>query len=554
MRLQGVSSAWIVFAFMASSASACAALSRDASTSSGGASSAGGGGGKGGQGGGVALGDGGGGSTSGPQTCAESAAQKSYIGCEYWPTVTLNSLLAPYFDFAVTVANTTGKEAIVDVDRGGKAVAHAKVPPGKLVAVHLPVIDALREKWGVNGGKVTSALVTGGAYHLKSSVPVAVVQWNPLDFVSKQCSDCYSYTNDASTLLPTDALRDDYWALSWPTSHQGPGDGSGGVDAWSNKSGFLAVTATSDATHVHVASTAHVRAGDGVPSSSPREDLTFELNRGDVLELVTDAPPPGKYEPLGQPCIQSKGSLFCSGGRDYDLSGSHVTADKPVQVFAGHDCANIPYQWPACDHMEETMLPTDALSTRVAVTAPAYPPGGALATFVRILSADASNAITFDPPITTGFTLAEGEWRDVGPLTEAVQITGTKRVLVAQYMPGADYAGDRRYGDPSESVAIPVKQYRSQYTFLASPTFPETYVDIIAPGGLSVLLDGKEVPKKDFKAIGTSGLRFASELVAGGAHDVRADAPFGIVSYGYAPNATYMQPGGMDVAQLPPPK
>src|SRR6187401_3333109 len=38
-------------------------------------------------------------------TCADVAITKSYLGCEFWPTVTLNPVWS-VFDFATVVANT----------------------------------------------------------------------------------------------------------------------------------------------------------------------------------------------------------------------------------------------------------------------------------------------------------------------------------------------------------------------------------------------------------------------------------------------------------------
>src|SRR5271170_507668 len=39
-----------------------------------------------------------------PQTCTDSNSRHSYIGCDYWPTVTLNPVYEQ-FDFAVAVSN-----------------------------------------------------------------------------------------------------------------------------------------------------------------------------------------------------------------------------------------------------------------------------------------------------------------------------------------------------------------------------------------------------------------------------------------------------------------
>ncbi len=39
-----------------------------------------------------------------PTTCAEAATTKSYIGCDYWPTVTANAVWS-VFDYAVVISN-----------------------------------------------------------------------------------------------------------------------------------------------------------------------------------------------------------------------------------------------------------------------------------------------------------------------------------------------------------------------------------------------------------------------------------------------------------------
>ena len=41
-------------------------------------------------------------------------AQKSYVGCDYWPTVTANAVWSD-FDFAVVIANTGTTDASVTV-------------------------------------------------------------------------------------------------------------------------------------------------------------------------------------------------------------------------------------------------------------------------------------------------------------------------------------------------------------------------------------------------------------------------------------------------------
>src|SRR6476659_1695607 len=49
-----------------------------------------------------------------PQTCAEATQAKTYVGCDYWPTVVANSVWS-VFDFAVVVANTANSTATITV-------------------------------------------------------------------------------------------------------------------------------------------------------------------------------------------------------------------------------------------------------------------------------------------------------------------------------------------------------------------------------------------------------------------------------------------------------
>src|SRR4051794_20831534 len=49
-----------------------------------------------------------------PKTCDEAKTMQSYIGCDYWPTVTSN-VVDDIFDFAVAVANVGDQPASVTV-------------------------------------------------------------------------------------------------------------------------------------------------------------------------------------------------------------------------------------------------------------------------------------------------------------------------------------------------------------------------------------------------------------------------------------------------------
>src|SRR5262249_43051287 len=133
----------------------------------------------------------------------------------------------------------------------------------------------------------------GGAYHLVSSVPVTVYQFSALEYKGaggppgknwSACpglqggNGCYSFTNDASLLLPSTALTSNYRVTvikDWPEVPEGA---------------FVAITGVMPSTQVtfYVAKTGHVLAGNGIPDTPGGGMLTFTLNAGDVVELVGD--------------------------------------------------------------------------------------------------------------------------------------------------------------------------------------------------------------------------------------------------------------------------
>jgi hypothetical protein len=493
--------------------------------------------------------------------CAKQSLQRSYIGCEYFPTVTSNSLLYSGFHFAIAVGNTTATEAKVTVKRGDMVVATDTVPPNSLKTIELPWIDALK---GSQSG-FASTLQAQGSYHVKTTQPVTVYQFNPLEFSipdpgdcpnAAQFGACNSFTNDASLLLPINALGTDYVVAAAPTFVVGSDSGFGSVD-YSQAPGLVAITATDDATMVTLTSKANVRTGTGVPAVAAGGTQTFALNRGDVLQLLSADVPQNELQCKSD----GNGRSFCKVPAAYDLSGSFLSANKPIQVIGGHDCTFMPYNAFACDHIEESMFPLNTLGTEVIVTAPQSVIGAASNDgqpdkhTIRVISAIDGNSISLDPPIAPGGTLNKGQYADLQLTDKDVVIKGTGGLLVAQYMLGGDFedpnssGSPNSKGDPSLSLGIPSAQYRKSYTFLAPATYTYNFVNIVAKQGSVVKLDGQPLTIGG-TAIGASGYAVLRQKVSGGAHAIDADTPFGIVVYGYGAYTSYMYPGGLNLSKL----
>ena len=206
-------------------------------------------------GGDIATGASGPGETADPESCDEAAKGHTYVGCDFWPTITANPVYQE-FEPAVVVANATTKEATVTVD--GPAGFHqvVTVAAGKLETVMLKWVMELKgpefSLANTSGGRLSaSARVDKGAYHLTSSVPVTAWQFNPLKYQipAGGCSrvaagGCRSATNDASLLIPSTAMTESYRVFGYSSKNEGTD--------WGTVPGGITITATTDGTQVQV--------------------------------------------------------------------------------------------------------------------------------------------------------------------------------------------------------------------------------------------------------------------------------------------------------------
>lgn len=452
--------------------------------------------------------------------CSPIALGESYVGCDYWPTVTGN-MVSQFYDFAVAVSNTTATPAEVTIDGGALTAPDVFTVAANSVAIRrLPWVAALKlclgNSWSnCQTGHPNSARANAGAYHLRSKVPVTVYQFNALDYFKPGAPE-NSYTNDASLLFPSNAWRDEYYVATWQqTANLSPS--------------LLAVTAYQDNTMVTINTRASTTAEGGAPAFTAGTPQTVALNKGDVLQL---------------------------GTAQADMTGSYVTSDRPVQVIGGHYCANIPDGAGYCDHLEESMFPVDALSNRYVINAPAVTslPNGK-EQHVRIVATQPNTTLTYDPPQAGAPTAIAnpGDFVQIARQAASYMITANHKILVAQYGQGSTTGGAT--GDPDIALAVPVEQYRSFYLFHAPTNYTTNYVDITAPVGATVMLDG--APVTSFTPIGTTGYALARVNPLGngpgndGNHSITGSQPVGIQVYGYGMDTSYWYPGGLNLELVP---
>lgn len=77
-------------------------------------------------------------------------------------------------------------------------------------------------------------------------------------------------------------------------------------------------------------------------------------------------------------------------------------------------------------------------------------------------------------------------------------------------------------------------------------------MNVVAPRGTSVELDGVPIPALEFEALGRREYVVARLRVADGVHRLRASAPVGVSAYGYDRDVSYAYPAGLDLTALRP--
>ncbi len=312
----------------------------------------------------------------------------------------------------------------------------------------------------------------------------------------------HPFTTDAYLGLPTDVLGTEYIVLGYQNANVVNGT-------------QLAIVATANATTVTIT--------PSVTTNSRRAAVPYHmtLNQGQTYQLRNTGPPPT------------------------DLSGTMITSDQPIAVFGGHQCANIPPEFAACDYIVEQLPPTVAWG-KTFVTMP-------LATrlhgdtFRFLASTDGTNIRVNGTWVAT---LPRGQLHEqliAGP----AQISADQPILVAQYSNGSSFDGVA--SDPFMMLIPPFEQFLTSYT-LTTPTagFPRNFLNVVTLDAAvgAITLDGTVIPPSSFVAIGTSGFSGAQVPLPSGSHTVIGPLPFGAFVYGFADTTSYGYPAGMSVVPV----
>ncbi len=492
--------------------------------------------------------------------CGEAESSRSNIGCEYWPTPLANiaELDSSLFDFRIVVSNPNANPANVEVTRGGASVSTVSVPANGVSEIPLPWVDG--QSFGLPTNDWAGIVVADGTYRLTSDLPVTVSQFSPFEY---NVSGTFSFTNDATLLLPSHVLTGDYVGASYVPLSRTTGM-RGGIVPTSNTlktPGYIAVVGISpEPTNVEMFLSGNIAADRGGrwPAATRGSSIAFTLQQGEVAHVAAAVPPdcaPGRpgYNSVVEGGVIGESFFDTCQEVDHDLTGTRVIANRPIAAFGGHSCAYVPYTSEACDHLEVQLAPIQTWGTSF-VSTPMIDAPTARQNLVRITAAFDNTNVNVNPP-QGGFassSLSGRQWVEFladGPF----EVTADKAIQVTQYLLGQNYTmPEAMRGDPAMTVLVPSEQWRSDYNFAAPSSYNagtngQSFLLLTRQPGVDIQLDGASV-SATWQTVG--GREVGIAPVEGGIHSLTSSASFGVVIYGLGSFTSYAYPAGLNLEQI----
>ena len=237
------------------------------------------------------------------------------------------------------------------------------------------------------------------------------------------------------------------------------------------------------------------------------------------------------------------------------LTGSRILADKPIAVFSGNQCTNIPTGVSACDHIVEQMPSVDQLSNTYVVAQ--TPRTGTLGNVLRVVATADATEVRVNG--TSVATLNTGEFYE-GRVAGGQVIEANNKILVAQYLIGQSQAGVPT--DPAMTIVPGADQWLKSYVFATpsgSADFPTDFVSIIIQTSSlgSLTVDGVAADATLFNPLGSSIYSFGNIDVSSttGPFAISADTPFQLLLSGFGSFDSYFTYGGASFSPgaSPPP-
>ncbi|MBU1218319.1 IgGFc-binding protein [Myxococcota bacterium] len=514
--------------------------------------------------------------------CHPALLTESNVGCEFWAVdldneaydMMGNSNDAAAQQFAVAVANTNDYPVRVEIYRNSLRFEEGvlevpvmpengvgnpvTVPAHGLVQIDLPQ----REVDGCMGQNSTYTKYSGSgtfasshAYRLVSNAPVVAYQFNPI---------IQQFSNDASLLIPTQALGKNYYVMGYPTSNP-CGDTMFPMESIPDHTS-VTIIGTEEETEVTIYPTHPIMASGGdsgiaIPEIQAGSSYTFTLGRMDVVNFES-------LQFIG-------GTLECISHmpeQNGDFTGTKIISTKPVAVFSSNERGSVggeappPPDWDdnSCctDHLEQQLFPTRSLGWKYVISR--SPVRSTHSTYrepdiYKVLgTVDNTTVTTSLPSPDNQFTLGAGEARTFYAYDGFTMESTGGAIMVGQYIVSQGYVPGG-IGDPTFIVFPAVDQHREDFVFLIPTSFQDNYMVLAAPDSAQVTIDGNGLGEFQTVCVVTpigimNGVNYTQYTcpMDEGVHNIVSTEPVGLTVYGYYNVGSYGYPGGADVKVINP--
>lgn len=308
----------------------------------------------------------------------------------------------------------------------------------------------------------------------------------------------------------------------------------------------LLVVATQDNTTVQITPSADSYTGRFIQHRS----YSFTMNRGEVMQVCA-------HDTAAKATIN--GTLCWSGklpNADCDLTGTLLSADKPIAVFSGNERASIPdslefnyanHPTVSRDHIIDQMPPIESWGKTFAFIPSASgstrsrPAAGDA---VRLIAATDNTVVSFNGVVVT--TLSRGAFTQF-TLNKPTLITSSEPLLAVKYLQTANVPDT--LGDPDMTVLPPIENMSLFYTlptFSSNGSFSEHYVALLCDSLAltTTTLNGFSLDQTKLRPFPGTRYYYAVLPVNPGTQRIESTLPCYAEAYGYGNLDSYTFSGG----------
>ena len=324
-----------------------------------------------------------------------------------------------------------------------------------------------------------------------------------------------------------------------------------------------------------------LRAADSVALIIGTENDTEIILEPSTIITHPFAPANGSYIP-GAPVqfrtvIIQRFQSFYLQVRGGDISGTRIIANKPISVFSGHECANVPLFSFPCDMLIEQIQPIDTWGTEV-VTIPLRTRSGG--DIIKIFASQDSTTVsvtytnTVNGTVTSGpsFTLNANSYREIS-IEDFSLIQSNYQIGVFQF--SRSFTTDNNVISDPFILSVPSReQYRNSYVVAPAPFDPSiegtvtgrvayvNYTNIAVPAeyfNVSLItINNNTINPSEFKPIrrvDNSIWGYGAQLLLNqGAQVIKhkdPNAAFSVTMYGFSNQMSWGCTGGTGLAPVP---